>query len=513
MTRYDRRDRYRRELEISYAEYFEQDVARIYTHDQISNALTTRIYQMEIKGKEETGYGLQSVPILLKTLADLSVRAGRYKGAEDCYKKAFSLTQRRREGDLAWIHAYSALALALVFEVQGRRDEAIFVLETSSKPSMPYSWEIDFNIVLTRLRIAERRFDAVFQLNLPGTLAASKSHLLRQMNQETSKAFCETLPMALLEEGRLDDSIQLQRQIINSSTGEDSTEGHLHARRARDGKKLRLCLTMLDGDVEQVQEASSIVAELRDAYEDDDVAMLEIQPMQAVILAKQGVQTGDVLGKPRESLEAMEAQVPRTDVLKLGCMDHLADTLTVLLEEDEPLSMQFSLHDLCTRVNDLEDRASIISLMVTMSFQGCLKRSIKMIEAILDAGFLGFSDLLTMQCHQAFILSTEGLAFENLQLLEKTFSTISSVRSESQVVFEGTAEQRLHVERIFASVLSKMYMFFRSLEHDDPQDLKTQATQAHASAVYLMTAAWGNTTREPSRPLKDWLLQWCGIIH
>lgn len=203
---YDRKGRIQRQLELLYPEYFEQDLVQVLTHDQISKALTTRIYQKEIEGKNEAGLGLLSLRILLKTLGDLSARAGRYKGAEGCYRKTISITHRHREGDLALIHAYSAITLTLLLEAQGRRGKAIVVLETSSKRSIPYTWQIDANIVLTRLRVAERRFDTVLRIKLPDVLTASEHYLLRQMNQDTLKVFCETSPIALLEEGRVRES-------------------------------------------------------------------------------------------------------------------------------------------------------------------------------------------------------------------------------------------------------------------------------------------------------------------
>lgn len=139
MKHYDRKGRTQRQLELLYPEYFEQDLVQVLTHDHISKALTTRIYQKEIEGKNEDGLGLLSLPILLKTLGDLSVRARRYKGAEDCYRKAISITHRHREGDLPLIHAYSAIALTPLLEAQGRRGKAIVVFETSSKRSIPYT--------------------------------------------------------------------------------------------------------------------------------------------------------------------------------------------------------------------------------------------------------------------------------------------------------------------------------------------------------------------------------------
>ncbi|KAL9077705.1 MAG: hypothetical protein Q9161_000077 [Pseudevernia consocians] len=488
VNHYDRKERNRRQLELLYPAYFEQYLVQVFTCHQISNALTTRIYQMEIEGKNEAGLGLLSLPVLLKTLGDLSVRAGRYKGAEDCYKKAISSTHRHREGDLALIHAYSAIALTLLLEAQGRRDEAIIVFETSSKPSIPYTWQIDANVVLYRLRVAERRFGTVLQLRLPDIFTASEHYVLRQMNQDTLKAFCETLPIALLEEGRVEESIQLQRGYIESSMGDPN-----NAQQTKDyRKKLLLVLTMLDGDAERVQEASRVVTELRGAYEEDEVAMLEIKPLQALILAKQGVQTSNALSMLRETLEAKEVLESGTEVLTLGCMNHLAFTLTLLLEEKEPLSIQFDLLDLCERINDSRHRESIISLMVTFSNQGFLDRSVKMIDDVLDAGILDSRDQLIMQHHKAFILSTQGLAFEDLQLLEKALSIVSSLRSEAQFVFEDNSRQKVYVECTFASVLSKMHILSQSYKHEDrSRDIEMRALQAHTSAVELMTAAWG----------------------
>ncbi|KAL9132960.1 MAG: hypothetical protein Q9175_005865, partial [Cornicularia normoerica] len=488
VNHYDRKERNRRQLELLYPEYFEQDLVQVFTYHQISNALTTRIYQVEIEGKNEAGLGLLSLPFLLKTLGDLSVRAGRYKGAEDCYRKAISITHRRREGDLALIHAYSAIALTLLLEAQGRRDEAIVVFETSSKRSIPYTWKIDANIVLTRLRVAERRLDTVLQVRLPDVSTASEYYVLRQMNQDTLKAFCETLPIALLEEGRVEESIQLQRGYIESSTGDPNNAQQTKEYR----KKLLLVLTMLDGDAERVQEASRMVTELRGVYEEDEVAMLEIKPLQALILAKQGVQTANALSMMRESLEAKEGLVSGTEVLTLGCMNHLAYTLTLLLEENEPVSIQFDLLDLCERINDSRHRESIISLMVNLSNEGFLDRSVKMIDDVLDAEILGSPDQLIMQRHKAFILSTQGLAFEDLQLLEKALSIVSSTRSEGQSVFEENSRQKLHVECTYASVLSKMHILSQSYEDEDrSRDFQMRALQAHTSAVESMTAAWG----------------------
>lgn len=78
---------------------------------------------------------------------------------------------------------------------------------------------MDANIVLIRLRVAERRFDTVLRIKLPDVLTASEHYVLRQMNQNTLKAFCETLPIALLDEGRVEESIQLQRGYIERSIG------------------------------------------------------------------------------------------------------------------------------------------------------------------------------------------------------------------------------------------------------------------------------------------------------
>lgn len=189
------------------------------------------------------------------------------------------------------------------------------------------------------------------------------------MNQNTLKAFCETLPIALLEEGRVEESIRLQRGYIESSMGDPN-----NAQQTKDyRKKLLLVLTMLHGDAERVREASRVVTELRGAYEEDEVAMLEIKPLQALILVKQGVQTSNALSMLRESLEAKEVLVSGTEVLKLGCMNHLAFTLALLLEENEPLSIQFDLLDLCEWINDFRHRESIFSLMVTFSESGLLR--------------------------------------------------------------------------------------------------------------------------------------------
>ena len=506
---YDRPDRHRRRLEILYPGYFDQGIVGTYNHDHISNALTTKIYQAEIRGKEETGLSYWSLPVLWNTLGDLSVRAGRYKGAEGCYRKVVSLTQGRYEGYPAIIRAYSVMALALLLEGQGRRHEAIVVHQASlPKPSMPITWEIDFSILLTRLRIAERHFDLALRADFRGILAASQRSVCPQMDQPTFKSFCETLPMALLEEGRVDDSIRLQRQIIeglaeDSSTGDSLTEDpstKARRRRVRDRQKMQICLTMLDGNAEQVREVSSIVAELREAYGDDDILMLTLEPIEALLLTKQGVEAVDVLSKLKDNLEAKEAHVSRMDSLTLGCMNHLADTLTLLLEENEPLLMHFSLHDLCTRMEHFEGRISVISLMVTMTIKGCFDRSINMIDTILDAGFLTVSDLLIMQCHKAFILSTQGLAFENLQLLEKAMSTVNSVKSDSQIVFEGNAEQTLLVERTFASVLSKVHMYLRTRKHENrSHHFQMSAIQAHTSVVHSTMAAWGENDKRTIR--------------
>ena len=129
---------------------------------------------------------------------------------------------------------------------------------------------------------------------------------------------------------------------------------------------------MLDGDAEQVQEASRMVTRLREAYKEDEVAMLEIKLLQALILAKQGVQTSNALSMPRESLEAKEVLVSSTEVLTLGYMNHLAYTFTLFLEENEPLSIQFDLLDLCERINDFRHKESVILLMITLSNQGFL---------------------------------------------------------------------------------------------------------------------------------------------
>lgn len=198
---------------------------------------------------------------------------------------------------------------------------------------------------------------------------------------------------------------------------------------------------MLDGDAEQVQEASRMVTQLREAYKEDKVAMLEIKLLQALILAKQGVQTSNALSMLRESLEAKEVLVSSTEVLTTGYMNHLAYTFTLSWEENEPLSFQFDLLDLCERINDFRHKESVILLMITLSNQGFLDRSVKMIDGISDAGILEFPDQLIMQRHKAFIISTQGLAFEDLQLLEKALGIVSSLRSEAQSAFEENSRQ------------------------------------------------------------------------
>lgn len=496
MNKYYQRERNRRELERLYPEHFEQDLVRVFTYDQISNALTTRIYQMEIEGKKTAGLGLLSLPILLKTLGDLSVRAGRYKGAEDCYRKVISITRQYLEGEQALIHGYSALALTLLLEAQGRRDDAIVVSETSSIDSVPCGWYTDAEIIQTRLYIAERRLNKIFRLKSPHALTDSEHYALCQMDQDTSKAFCETLPITLLEERRVEESIQVQRLSIESSMRDPKNTRKTKNYR----KKLLLVLTMLDGDAERVQEASRMVTEIREAYEVDEVAMLEIKPLQALMLVKQDVQISNALGMLRECLQAKKVLVSGTEVLTLGCMNHLAYTLTFLLEENEPLSIQFDLLDLCERINTFRHKESIILLMVTLSIQGFLDRSVKMIDDILDAGILEFSDLLIMKCHKAFVLSTQGVTFEDLQLLEKALSIVTSLRSEAQSVAEDDLGQKSLVESTFASVLSKMHILSQSCGHKDrSQDFKMRALQAHSSAVKMMTTAWGEYDRRTIR--------------
>lgn len=484
----DKNYQHHRELEMQYYTHFERALADIYTFEQISDAISTRIYEHEIQGKQISACGLGSIPTLAKTLGDILVRCGRYDEGRDSYRKAISLMKLDRDiHELAY--GQSVIALSLLLERQGKRDEAIRELHRVLKNTLPngFRWQIKARIILLRLLITEDRLNDALKLDPISILKNAKNSGLPRSDIKNLMEISGTLIEKLSQQKRITEAIKLHRAWINSLAKVlDESQRYI------DYLWLDFVLTLSDGDTKQIQEASRLVAQLRSRCEQDDLATLRTKTIQALILAKTRSNVAAAILTLKEALDGREMLKNTASELTLGCMSHLSKTLHHQLEECLPLAILKDLFHISQGLTLYDDQFSVICLIVTLSTKGAFQRALNLMEDVLKIRAISFADRLRIRNHMAFMISTEALESENWNQLIRSLQMAKYVWEEARETFGEDPSQKFNVESILASVYSKHAILYRSQEFDDLaiQHEKLSIIR-HTSAMQIATETFG----------------------